>query len=173
MYFCAHICMSPSNDYTAVACSNNHQAQLHTHISVPYWSPDICLGLQLLRDIQFGLLANFSLASYDNNHVSWNAFTWPEVGVATQKIFGHTLHASGWNPFSKFLNPPLHTVVILPEENSLLSHNPVLEERGGGGFYHLFCSCDKRFIKSLISWNKSWFSSEWMCGKIISLPLKF
>ena len=29
-------CTSPSNDYAAVACSNNNQAQLHTHISVPY-----------------------------------------------------------------------------------------------------------------------------------------
>jgi len=28
--------MSPSNDYAAVACSNNNQAQLHTHVSLPY-----------------------------------------------------------------------------------------------------------------------------------------
>ena len=35
MYFCVHIYTSPSNDYTAVACSNN-QTQLHTHVSVPY-----------------------------------------------------------------------------------------------------------------------------------------
>ena len=55
MYFCVHICTSPS--YTAVTCSNNNQAQLHTHISVPYWSPDVCLGLELLPDIQFGLPA--------------------------------------------------------------------------------------------------------------------
>ena len=34
--FCVHNCTSPSNDYAAVACSNNIQAQLHTHISVPY-----------------------------------------------------------------------------------------------------------------------------------------
>ena len=52
--FCVHNCMSPSNDYAAVACSNNNQAQLHTHVSVPYWSPDVWLGLELLRDIQFG-----------------------------------------------------------------------------------------------------------------------
>ena len=41
-------------------------AQLHTHVSVPYWSPDVWLGLELLRDIQFGLPAilNNSLASY-------------------------------------------------------------------------------------------------------------
>ena len=30
------ICTSPSNDYTAVACSKNNQAQLSTCISVPY-----------------------------------------------------------------------------------------------------------------------------------------
>ena len=34
----------------------NSLAQLHTHVSVPYWSPDVWLGLELLRDIQFGLL---------------------------------------------------------------------------------------------------------------------
>ena len=32
--FCVHDCTSPSNDYAAVACSNNNQAQLHTHVSV-------------------------------------------------------------------------------------------------------------------------------------------
>ena len=52
--FCVHNCTSPSNDYAAVACSNNNQAQLHTHVSVPYWSPDVWLGLELLRDIRFG-----------------------------------------------------------------------------------------------------------------------
>ena len=52
--FCVHNCTSPSNDYAAVACSNNNQAQLHTHVSVPYRSPDVWLGLELLRDIQFG-----------------------------------------------------------------------------------------------------------------------
>ena len=36
VYFCVHNCTSPSNDYAAVACSNNNQAQLHTHVSVPY-----------------------------------------------------------------------------------------------------------------------------------------
>ena len=34
--FCVYNCTSPSNDYAAVACSNNNQAQLHTHVSVPY-----------------------------------------------------------------------------------------------------------------------------------------
>ena len=34
--FCVHNCTSPSNDYAAVAFSNNNQAQLHTHVSVPY-----------------------------------------------------------------------------------------------------------------------------------------
>ena len=36
MYFCVRNCMSPSNDYATVAYSNNNQAQLHTHESVPY-----------------------------------------------------------------------------------------------------------------------------------------
>ena len=36
MYFCLNNCTSPSNDYTAVECSNNDQAQLNTHVSVPY-----------------------------------------------------------------------------------------------------------------------------------------
>ena len=56
MYFCVHNCTSPSNDHAAVACSNNNQTQLHTHVSVPYWSPDVWLALELLRDIQFGHL---------------------------------------------------------------------------------------------------------------------
>ena len=36
MYFCDHNCTSPSNDYAAVACSNNNQAQLHSRISSLY-----------------------------------------------------------------------------------------------------------------------------------------
>ena len=55
MYFSVHNCTSSSNDYAAVACSNNNQAQLKTRVSVPYWSPDVWLGLELLRNIQFGL----------------------------------------------------------------------------------------------------------------------
>ena len=42
--FSVHInkfCTSPSNDYIAVACSNNNQAQVHTHVSVPYRSPEV------------------------------------------------------------------------------------------------------------------------------------
>ena len=46
MYFCLHNCTSPSKYYAAVACSNN-QAQLHPHVSVPYWSPDVWLGLEI------------------------------------------------------------------------------------------------------------------------------
>ena len=34
--FCVNNCTSPSNDYTAVECSNNDQVQLNTHVSVPY-----------------------------------------------------------------------------------------------------------------------------------------
>ena len=66
-------CTSPSNDYAAVACSNNNQAQLHTHVSVPYWSPDVWLGLKLLRGIQLGLPAilNNSLAIYQSVATKW------------------------------------------------------------------------------------------------------
>ena len=68
MYFCMRTCITARVHQRImqqyVACSNNNQAQLHTHESVPYWSPDVWPGLQLLRNIQLGLPA------------------WPEVGVA-------------------------------------------------------------------------------------------
>ena len=35
MYFYVNNCTSPSNNYAAVACSNDNQAQLPTHVSVP------------------------------------------------------------------------------------------------------------------------------------------
>ena len=79
-------------------CSNN-QAQLHTHISVPYWSPDVWLGLELLRDIQFRCLPNWKWA--------WQP-----------QIFGCASHASGWTPLSKFLNLSLLRV-NLPKWNSV------------------------------------------------------
>jgi len=68
MYFCVNNWTSPSNDYAAIACSNNNQAQLHTHVPVPYWSPDVWLGLELLRGIQLGLPAilNNLLATYQS-----------------------------------------------------------------------------------------------------------
>ena len=102
IYFCVHNCMSPSNEYAAVACSNNNQAQLHSHVSVLYWSPDVWLGLELLWVIQFGLPAilNNSLASYQSVAVT-------RSGRGNPKIFLCALCASGWTPLSKFLNPPL------------------------------------------------------------------
>ena len=54
----------------------------YTHLSASYWSPDVCLSLELLWDIQFG----------------------PKVGVPT---LGCAWRTSGWTPLSKFLNPPL------------------------------------------------------------------
>ena len=104
------------NDYAAVACSNNNQAQLYTHVSVPYWSPDIWLGLELLRDIQFGLPAilNNSLASYQsvvmyvgNNYVCHECIHVTGIERGNPTIFGCALRASGWTPLSKFLNLPL------------------------------------------------------------------
>jgi len=116
MYFWVHNCTSPSNDYVAVACSNNNQAQLCSCVSIPYWSLDVWLGLELLRDIQFGLPAilNNSLASYQSVATIItsltcvvNVLTWQEVGVAVQKIFGCTSCINGWTPLSKFLDLPL------------------------------------------------------------------
>ena len=78
--FCVNNCTSPSNDYTAVECSNNNQAQLHTHVSVPYWSPDVWQGLEIFIYVTGS-------------------------GHGNPQIFGCVLHASGWTPLSKFLNP--------------------------------------------------------------------
>ena len=66
--------------YSTVACSNNNQAQLHTCASVPCWSPNVCLDLELLRDIQFRLPA-----SYNNNYVCIYV---PKAGVLTKKFSG-------------------------------------------------------------------------------------
>ena len=92
------------HDNTAVACSNNNQAQLHTQVSVSYWSPDVWLSLELLRDIQFGLAAilNNSLASYDNNYVCHECISMTRSGGGNPKIFGCALCASGLNPFLNF-----------------------------------------------------------------------
>ena len=87
MYFCIHNYTSLSNDYAGVACSNN-QAQLNTHVSVPYWSPDVWLGLELIRDIQFGLPAILQDRKW-----AW-----------LPKIFGCTSRTSGWTPHFKFVN---------------------------------------------------------------------
>ena len=114
MYFCVNNCTSPSNDYTAVECSNNNQAQLHTHVSVPYCSPDDWLGLELLWDIQFGLQRD-------------------ESGRGNPKIFGHASRASGWTPLSKFLNPPLNTTnnpYVMPPTLPLC-HNCCTQKRLG------------------------------------------
>ena len=64
--------------------------QQHTHVPVPYWSPDICLGLELLRDIQFGLTAvlNKSLASYDNDCVCHKCIYVTGSGCGNSKIYG-------------------------------------------------------------------------------------
>ena len=54
MYFCIHIWVSPSNDYTAVACCNNNQAQLHSSLLISW---HLSRPIELLRDIQFRLPA--------------------------------------------------------------------------------------------------------------------
>jgi len=85
------------------------------HISVPYWSPDVWLSPELLRDIQFGLQAilNNSLASYQSVVTIitcvMNAFTWPKWAWQPNNFRVHFVHQ--WlNPLSKFLNLPLSIV---------------------------------------------------------------
>ena len=96
----------------SMACSNNNQAQLHTHVSIPYWSPDIWLGLELLQGIQFGLPAilNNSLASYQSVATIitcvMNALMWTKVGMTTQKFSGVLCVPVAEPPF-KFIDLPL------------------------------------------------------------------
>ena len=94
MYFCVNSCTSPSNDYTAVECSNNDQAQLNTHVSVPYWSPDVWLGQSC-----------FEIFSSDGLHD--RKWAWHP------KIFGWASRASGWTSLSKFLNPPVLLITTI------------------------------------------------------------
>ena len=61
----------------------------YTLISVPYWSLDVCLGLELLWDIQFGLPAIYnSLASYENNYISHECIYMTRSGRGNQKLSG-------------------------------------------------------------------------------------
>ena len=111
--------MNPSNDYAAVTCSNNNQAQLHTHVSVSYRSPDVWLGLELLWDIQLGLPAilNNSLASYQPVTTIITCVTIALIyrKWAWQfKIFGCASCAHGWTPLSKFLDLSLWSTFYLP-----------------------------------------------------------
>ena len=80
----------------------------YTHVSVPFRSPDICLGLELLRDIQFRLTAilNNSLASYDNNYVCHECIYVLKVGMATQKFPGLLRMPVAQPLLFKFLNAP-------------------------------------------------------------------
>ena len=81
---------------TAVECTNNNQAQLHTHVSVLYWSPDVWLGLKLLRE----WWRNFNVTPWGNRPILtyetvtckvseketysvWTYVYMSEVGVAT------------------------------------------------------------------------------------------
>ena len=82
----------------------------HSHISSPYWSPDVCLGIELLQDIQFGLPAIFISYSYNNNGVCHECIYVIGSGHGIPKIFRCTSRASGWTSLSKFLNPPLITL---------------------------------------------------------------
>ena len=137
MYFCVHNCTSPSNDYVAVAWSNNNQAQLHTYISVPYWSPDVWLGLELLWDIQFGLPAILknSIASYQsrvNNYVCMchECIHMSGSGRGNPNIFRCASCANGWIPISKFLNP-----LLIPEYQLQLLYKAIfIQDFRGCGY---------------------------------------
>jgi len=99
MYFYAHNCTSPSNDYSAVACSNSNQAW--SHISSLLISRHLT-RLTVVRDAQFGLPAilNNSLASYQSVAMtgSWHG---------NQKIAG-ALHVPVAEPPFLKSNLPLH-----------------------------------------------------------------
>ena len=74
-----------------------HAATTTRHsYTVPYWSPDVWLGLEMLRDIQFGLPA------------------WPKVGVATKK-FSDALRAPVPEPpVSKSTTGYMHSFIHRP-----------------------------------------------------------
>ena len=112
MYFCVHNCMSPSNDYAAVACSNNNQAQLHTHIHIS----SILISRRLTRPrvaSRYSDTLNNSLASFntharsDNNYVCHECIHVAKFRRSNPKFFGCASRTSGWTPLSKFLNSPL------------------------------------------------------------------
>ena len=96
MCFCVHICMSPSNDYTALACSINNQAQFtHSRISFLLISRSLSryfLGLELLRDIQFRFPAINTCVIRT------------ESGCGSEKFRSR--------PLSTFLNPPLIYMLV-------------------------------------------------------------
>ena len=85
------------------AATTTRHSYTHTHTSVPYWCPDIWLGLELLRDLQFGLSPNWISRSNSNHkciHVT-------RIGAWQPKNFSCASRTSGWTPLTKFLNPPL------------------------------------------------------------------
>ena len=65
-----------------------------------------CLGLELLRDIQFAL--------------QLYVFIRAESGRGNLKIFAHTLRAR--TPLSKFLNPPLHIYIFVATFRYVRAH---------------------------------------------------
>ena len=107
--FCIHICTSPSNDFTAVVCSNNNQAQLrtHSHISLLLISRRLSRARVASRYSGLRTISNKSLASYYNNYMCHEWIYVTGSGWGNPKISGRASCANGWTPLSKFLNPPL------------------------------------------------------------------
>ena len=99
-----HNCLSPSNDYTTVAFSNNNQEQLHTHVAVPYWSPNVWLYRpRIASRYSVWTFSYFEqLTSYDNNYVCHECFYVPEVGVATQTFLAALRAPVAEPPFLNF-----------------------------------------------------------------------
>ena len=85
-----------------------HQQQPST---VPFWSPDVWLGLEMLRDIQFELPCSY----FKQLTIITRALTFGS-GRGNPKIFGCALCTRSWTPLSKFLDPPLAIIWVPCEQ---------------------------------------------------------
>ena len=84
MYFCVHTCTSPSNDYTAVACSNKNQAQLHSSLLISRR-----LSRPRVTSRYSGRISTYfkQLTSYDNNCVRHECIYVTGSGHGNSSIF--------------------------------------------------------------------------------------
>ena len=97
MYFCIRICTSPSNDYTAVACSNNNQAQLHTSSRIS----SLLISRRFSSSVRTSSYCK-QLTSYDNNYACHKCVYVTESGGGNPKFFRCALRAPVAKP--PFLN---------------------------------------------------------------------
>ena len=78
MHFCVHNCTSPSNDYAAVACGNNNQAQF-THVSVPYrrlTRPRVASRYSARTSSYFKQRTSLLQVGSDNNYVRYECINY-------------------------------------------------------------------------------------------------